>query len=312
VILKLSGLKHREVPLNAVKLTSYFDTQDESFWYVVIAWTADFGGYVIDYGVWPDQGRRDISKTRLVTKLSEKYSKLKNREAIHRAALKELCEEVLDQTYYDAEGGEHRITAAAVDVGDGEVRRTIPSWIAGQKKWKTILRPSVGVGVKTTDTPFAERKHDKKKTRRVGLNWYEAIDPATPGGSIVYIDVNSWKTFVANRWRAGGPRPADDPTYRPNEPGALYLWGTDPRYHATFGSHQCCEFVTRVKVEKTGRVVDQWLVKPNQNDNEHWDAIVGCAVLADYAGGVSLKNTGLKLTVRKKRRKTKKADVIKM
>ncbi len=312
VILKLSGLKHQEVPTNAAKLTCYIDTQDESFWYVVIAWTADFTGYVIDYGVWPEQGRRDISKTRLVQKLSEKYSQLKNREAIHRAALKDLCEYLLARDWLDAEGGVHRITAAAVDVGDGEVRRTIPSWIAGQKKWKTILRPSVGVGVKTTDTAFAERKHDKKKTKRVGLNWYEAVDPATPGGTITYIDVNSCKTFVANRWRAGGPRPADDPTYRPCEPGALYLWGTDPRYHSTFGTHQCCEFVTRVKVEKTGRVVDQWLVKPNQNDNEHWDGVVGNVMLADYVGGISLKNTGLKLTVRKKRRKTKKADVIKM
>lgn len=310
VILKLSGLKHREVPTNATKLVCYIDTQDESFWYVVIAWTADFTGYVIDYGVWPDQNeRRDISKNHLAQKLSQKYSHLKNREAIHRAGLKDLCEAILGREWIDSSGAPHKIAAAFVDVADGDVRKTIPSWIVGQKKWRTILRPAVGVGVRPSETPFAEKKKDKKKEKRRGMFWREEVDPSTPGGVIVYIDTNSAKTFTANRWRAGGPRPADDPTYRPCEPGALYLWGMDPRAHSTYGNHQCCEFVTRMTTDK-GRTVDQWEKKPNQNDNEHWDCTVGAIVLADLAGGVSLKNTGLKTTVRKRRKRSKKVEYL--
>ena len=311
VVLKLSGLGEGEVPLNATRLTCYIDTQDESFWYAVVAWTADFTGYVIQYGVWPDQhGRRDVSKSTLPEKLSKKYAHLKNREAIHRAALKDLCKEILGREWLDSARGVHKIAAACVDVADGDVRDTIPSWIAGQKEWRTILRPAIGAALKPGDLPFAERKKDLKKEKRRGLYWREEIDPRTPGGSIIYIDTNSAKTFLANRWRAGGPRPDSDPTYRPCEPGGLYLWGLDHRAHATVGAHQLSEWVNRLKHEKSGRDIDIWQKKPNQQDNEWWDCLVGCAVLADMAGGVSLKETGLKMTMRKKRRAPKRVEYL--
>lgn len=308
VVKKLSGLARRQPPDNTAKIVAYIDTQDESFWFVVIAWTADFTGYVIDYGVWPDQGRSDISKHKLRTTLGQYYPRLKNPEARHRAGLRDLCETVLGRDYIDTTGGVHRIAAALVDVKDGAVRKSIPNWIAGQDRWKTILRPAMGIGLKAADTPFAERKKDAKEKRR-GLYWYENKDPQTPGGTIVYIDANSAKTFLANRWRVGSPRPADDPTYRPNEPGALYLWGSDPHEHATFAAHQLAEYVTRVKHDKTGRLIDFWSIRPTRPDNEWLDAAAGCCILADYAGGISLKDAGLATTPSRRRRKYSAAEL---
>lgn len=311
IIKKLSGLKRYEPPTNATKVVCYIDTQDASFWYVVVAWTADFSGYVIDYGVWPEQARSDVTKANLTNTLAKKYPHLKNKEALHRAGLADLCENVLGREYRDSADHPHKISAALVDVKDGDVRITIPSWIAGQKKWRSILRPAMGVGLKASDTPFAERRFDPKKERRRGLYWHEDHDPQIPGGTIVFIDTNSAKTFGANRWRAAGERPDNDPTYRPCEPGAVYLWGMDPRTHTTFGAHMCSEWVKRVVDEKK-REIDFWTLRASHPDNEYFDGFTGCVILADFAGGVSLKGTGLKRTVRRKKQRTIKAEYFKI
>jgi Phage terminase large subunit (GpA) len=292
IIHKLSGLKHREVPPNAVRLTAFIDTQDESFWFVVIAWTADFTGYVIDYGAFPDPKTRDASKKRLRVTLSKLYPELKNKEARWRAGLSDLADELLARDYLDSEGRQHAITFALVDVADGDSAIPLRTWVKASK-WSKVLRCSMGLGLKPADTPLGERKRTDDEIRR-GLNWVEKRDKKIRGGSITYIDTNYWKTFVANRWRAGSPRPKNDSSYRPNEPGALYLWGTDPHTHSNFGSHQTSEFRTRLEHAKSGRTIDFWNLKPSRPDNEWFDGVVGNCVAADSAGGISLKDTGLK------------------
>lgn len=306
---KLSGLKRGQPPANTAKIVCYIDTQDESFWWAAVAWTADFTGYVIDCGVWPEQGRSEVSKAKLRKTLTSAYPQFKNPEPRQRAGLADLCDHVLGRDWLDADGGTHRISAALVDVKDGAVRKSIPSWIVGQKKWKTILRPAMGIGLKASDAPFGERKRDPKKERRRGLYWYENKDPQTPGGSIVFIDANSAKSFLANRWRVASPRPKDDPSYRPCEPGALYLWGLDPREHATFGAHHLAETVTRVTHEKSGRLIDFWQQKPNHPDNEWFDCLTGCCILADFAGGISLKDAGLATAPSRKRKRLSAAEL---
>lgn len=306
IIYKLSGLAHREVPKDAARITCYIDTQDESFWYVVIAWTNNFVGFVIDYGVWPEKNSRDGSKKKLRLSLSQKYPTLNVKEARWRAGLSDLCDELLSREWFDAEGRAHQITFALVDVADGDASIPLRSWVKQSKMWSKILRCSIGLGLKPADTPLGERKRTDDEIRR-GLNWVEKRDKKVRGGSLVYIDTNSWKTFTLNRWRSGSRRPDNDSSYRPNEPGALYLWGTDPFTHSTFGSHQTSETFTRLKNERSGRSMDFWALKPNRPDNEYFDGTVGNCVLADYAGGISLKDSGLKSAAKPKRRGPRKA-----
>lgn len=310
VIHKLSGLARREVPPNAVRTVCFIDTQDESFWYVVVSFTADFCGYIIDYGAWPDQKTLDTSKKRLKVTLSKKYKALRNPEARWRQGLSDLADELLGRNWTDSQGNEHAITAGFVDVADGDSSLSIRSWIK-TSKWNKVLYPSMGLGLKPADIPLGERKKGDDELRR-GLNWSVKRDKKIRGGTITWIDVNWWKSFCANRWRAGSPRPKNDPSYRPNEPGALYLWGTEAHTHSTFGVHQCSESSTTLKHEKSGRSIDFWTLKPNRPDNEWWDGLVGCCVLADFAGGVSLKDSGLKSATKRKPRRTKKATYLKM
>lgn len=308
VIHKLSGFKHREVPPDAVRLTCFIDVQDESFWYVVVAWTAHFTGYIIDYGCWPDAKSRDASKKTLKRTLTKAYPEFKNKEARWRAGLFDLCEQILGRDWLDGEGGPHAITYAFVDVADGDSSQPIRSWVKASK-WSKVLRCSMGLGLRPADTPLGERKKGDDELRR-GLNWSERRDKKVRGGSITWIDTNWWKSFVANRWRVGSPRPKDDKSYRANEPGAIYLYGLDPHAHNTFGIHQTSEYRTRLTHEKSGRTIDFWSLKPNRPDNEWFDGLVGNCVLADMAGGVSLKDTGLKSVPKPKRKGTRKATYL--
>ena len=308
ISLKLSGLAHREVPRNAAKVVAYIDTQDESFWYVVVAWTADFTGYVIDYGAWPDQKTRDVSKKKLRQSLAQKYKSQKTREGRWRQGLSDLCDELLGRDWLDGDGQAHSIAVAFVDVADGDSSLIVRSWIS-TCKWNKVLHPSMGANLKPTAQPFADRPKKPDEKRR-GLGWITSRDKKIRGGSITTIDTGYWKTFAANRWRTGSPRAKDQGSgYRPNEPGALYLWGTEPHTHATFAGHQMSEHAIPMTDDRTGRKLDVWTLKPNNPDNEWWDGTVGCCVLADVAGGISLKDSGLSLARSTGRRKLTAAEL---
>ena len=308
VIHKLSGLARYEVPANAAKLVCYIDTQDDSFWFVVIAWTADFAGYVVDYGAWPDQKTQDASKRKLRTSLGQKYKALKTREARWRAGLSDLCDAVLGREWLDSEGRGHSISVAFVDVADGDSSIEVRSWVRASVKWNKILRPSMGAAMRPGSTAFADQKRGKDELRR-GLNWVESRDKKIRGGSITTIDTNWWKSFVVNRWKTSSPRPANDRAYRPCEPGGLYLWGVDPHVHSTFGSHQTSESAKRLKDEKSGRSIDFWTLKPAKPDNEFFDGVVGCCVLANVAGGIELRDSGINLAASKGRRRLTAAEL---
>ena len=169
----------------------------------------------------------------------------------------------------------------------------INSWVRSKRAW--LVAVAAGLLSVTFDgvngaPPQTVKEPTPSKTPAAAP---EKKDKKVRGGTIVDIDTNRWKTFLANRWRSGSPRPANDPTYRPNEPGALYLWGTDANTHATFGSHQLSEYGDRQIHGRTGRSLEVWRLRPGA-DNERFDCMVGCCVLADYAGGISLKDAGLK------------------
>jgi Phage terminase large subunit (GpA) len=307
VIHKLSGLKHREVPANAARVTCFIDTQDESFWYTVIAWTSAYTGYVIDYGAWPDQHSRDASKKKLRQSLAQKYKSLKTREARWRQGLSDLCDELLARDWLDDEGHAHAITFAFVDVADGDASLELRAWVKASK-WSKVLKPSMGAAMKPGATPMGEQKKSMDEIKR-GLNWIEKRDKKIRGGTITTIDTNWWKSFSINRWQSSSPRVQNDSSQRPNEPGGLYLWGTDPHAHSTFGAHQVSETAKRLEDTKTGRKIDFWSLKPNKPDNEWFDGVVGCCVLANMAGGIELKDSGLNLAQSKGRKKLSAAEL---
>ncbi|HPD32411.1 MAG TPA: phage terminase large subunit family protein, partial [Phycisphaerae bacterium] len=50
---KTSGHARGEVPIGCTHLTMFIDVQAKALFWLVVAWEADFTGYVIDYGTEP-------------------------------------------------------------------------------------------------------------------------------------------------------------------------------------------------------------------------------------------------------------------
>src|SRR5687767_9632974 len=58
---KLSRLPKACVPNGCTHVTAFIDVQGNLLYYLVCAWGEDFTGYVIDYGVYPDQRRSNFT-----------------------------------------------------------------------------------------------------------------------------------------------------------------------------------------------------------------------------------------------------------
>lgn len=302
VVTKLSGLKCREVPSTAVKIVAFCDVQHESLWWVVVAWTADFTGYVIDYGVWPEPSRLDgVSKSKLRKTLTKQYPDQRDPAVRIRCGLDDLAAKLLDRSWLDVDGRDHRISLLFVDQKEGQFSKSIRAW-AKSCRWSSIVRPYGGLGIGPAEEPLPNRKK-KDGTVRQDLYLVEEKDRSVKGGTIVSVDKYWWSSFAAARWRAGSPRPKNDPALRPCEPGALYLWGTDPLIHSTFGAHQVSEYSTAISHPKSGRTVQIWKPRPGAPDNDWWDGLVGCCAAAAYAGGISLKDSGLSVAPSRKRKR---------
>jgi phage terminase large subunit GpA-like protein len=85
----------------------------------------------------------------------------------------------------------------------------------------------------------------------------------------VILDVNMWKTVVAQRLRG------------PTEPNGIALFGEFPQEHQMLGDQLAAEY--SILNEARGRKVNEWKLRPGR-DNHWWDCIVGSAVAASIAG----------------------------
>jgi Phage terminase large subunit (GpA) len=307
--LKLSGYKRGYVPPECVKLTAFVDVQESSLWWGVIAWTDAFGGFVIDYGAWPDQGTTDVHRNNVRKSIAQKYRNLGSKQARLRAAIADLSDELLSRQWSGDDGRTLEIVVMGIDVGDGDAAKPLRSWaIDKENKWRSRIQPCMGIAVRPQDEPINERKKGKTEVAR-GLNWYCLRDPEFKGGTIQYTNVNWWKSFVAARWRSASPRSKNDPGWRPNDGGSLYLWGTDPQVHTTFATMFLAERCERITNESKGRSCDVWTIKNKSLPNEFLDILVGAAALASRQGGIELRDAGLSTALTKKRKKLTAAEL---
>jgi len=89
----------------------------------------------------------------------------------------------------------------------------------------------------------------------------------------VVFDTNYWKSFAHARLAV----PMGDP-------GSLSLFGRTPALHRLLADHLLSEY--RVKTEGRGRVVDEWKLRLDGQDNHWFDCAVGAAVAASMEGAV--------------------------
>lgn len=275
----LNGLERREVPHDTHKVTVFVDLHDDLLFWMVVAWTNDFTGHVVDYGVFPEQPRWYFNRgdqslitlnplTAAEAKAMKKETARRLRNAAIMGGLETLLRRLMAESY-DVAGDEDGTQFQKIDrifVDSGYVHRVVETVIR-KLGCSAIVKPSLGVPIGAKDTPMEFWKRDKDKSTP-GHHWIEER-PQKRTLKTIKMDVNYWKTIVHDALSlSAGTR------------GGLTFWGRNPEKHRMVSEHLTAETVQLVEAKHK---VYEWALKPTA-ENHLFDCLVGNFVAASTFG----------------------------
>jgi len=265
VAARFNGRKRGEAPLATSVVTMFIDLHDKVLFWCVCAWQQDFTGYVLDYGVFPDQRRRHFTQEDAPRPLSRVFPGM-GVDATLQAGLEQLVNESLPREWPRTGGGVLRIEKCLVDMGyKAKIVADVKHKVGG-----AALVLAKGVGIRAGSKPMAAYKRHPGEVH--GHRWYFPNVKGTQEFPHVAVDVNWWKTFVHAALSVA-----------PGDPGALTLFGRSADEHRLFSEHVAGS-ETWTLTHGHGRDVHEWKSKPARPDNHWFDCLVGCAVAASLAG----------------------------
>lgn len=277
---KTNGIKRGILPVAAQHLTMFIDVHENLLFYAVCAWGADFSGWVIDYGTYPDQKRRRFTLKKATATLAM-ASPRAGLEGSIRAGLDAVAGLFLAREWQREDGAAMKIERCLIDTG---WKPDVVYDFARHSDHAAVLIGSRGFGCGAKMKPMTE--YQKKPGERLGWNWLIA-KTTDRAGRVLRFDTNHWKGFVHARLAAIH-----------GDKASLSLFGRDPREHDLFAEHLTAE--AAVRVTANGRTVDEWALKPGVADNHWLDCVVGCAVAGSVLGA-KLEAAGYTSKVKRKR-----------
>lgn len=284
LLARTSGVPRGLVPDEAERLVAFVDVQAHALFYTVSAFSRRFDGWVVDFGIFPDQGRDYVTYREAKKTLGLAYPSA-GREGGITAGLDDLAEKILGREWRRHGGGVVPVELMLVDAN--YETETIYSWARASPHAARVM-PSRGRYYGATAKPINERK--RKRGERTGPGWFI---PA-PGGrrsirELVW-DANHWKSFTWSRLMT----PKGDPSamYLPGEPA-------EARRLRMLADQLTAETRQRV-TSSSGRTIDEWTNQRNR-DNHLLDTTVGTVVAASVLG-VSLLEGERREGGRKRRR----------
>lgn len=264
---KVNGYTRGVIPNDVAHLSAFIDVQGKMLFWAVCGWRADFTGYVIDYGAWPEQRRTYYSLADAAPTIADKCPG--GLEAGIFKALELLTGQLLGREWPVDGGQAMKIGRCLIDANWGESTPTVYSFCR-QSPHSAILLPTHGRGVKASGSPIL--LWPSQEGEQVGLNWRirRTTKKHAPIRHGVY-DTNFWKSFMHAR------------LFVPiGAKGCLSLFKADPSTHRMLADHLHAEYP--VAVESQGRKVSEWQERPNHPDNHWLDCLVGCCVGASVLG----------------------------
>ena len=264
---RVNGLARGRVPLACDRLTMFIDVQKSLLYYVVIAWSEDFTGAVIDYGSWPDQHRRQFSLADANPTIQSKFPKAGFEGGLY-AALTALTDDYLGREWEREDGAVLKIERALVDANWGQSTDIVYQFCR-QSTHAGVIMPSHGRYVGASSKPMTEYR--KQPGDRLGFNWMIPNVAGKRAIRHVIYDTNFWKSFIHTRL-----------AMELGDKGGLTLYGRIPGVHQLLAEHLTAEY--KIKTQGRGRTVDEWKIKPDRTDNHWLDCIAGCAVCASMLG----------------------------
>ena len=275
------------VPDEATRLVAFADVQNDALYYTVMAFDDTFNGWVVTYGTTPEQKDRNLKYRDLRVKLTKLYPG-ETLEVRLRAALSELTDSLLTRSFQKPNGEVINISRMLVDANWGASRDIVYNWIR-KSEFRNIVIPSHGKYVGASTEPL-NAGQVKQPGKRIGINWRTMISKEMPIRYALY-DTNFWKSFSWERLNA-----------MIGSSGCFTLFRQPAREHLAFATNLRSEYP--VKTEGRGRTVDEWKLKPGE-DNHYFDCLVGCCVAASMEG-VAMRDQ-LDKTPKTRQRRTKEA-----
>jgi len=259
---RVTNVPRGTVPANHHRLTAFVDVQDRVLFWLVASWSDTFGGHVVSYGVYPDQGVTFFEAGSAKRTLAAAAGGA-GFEAALSAGLEHVTQTLIGRDWPREDGTAMRISQMMIDANWGKSTATVRTF-AKRSAFAGVILPSHGRGIGASSPAL----NDKGKARgdRLGLNW--RIGQVQGQRSCTY-DTNYWKTFVASRLRLAT-----------GDPEAIVFCAGE---HDMLWDHLTNEYPVRTESAR-GRVVDEWKLSGTRFENHWWDCLVGSAVSASIAG----------------------------
>jgi hypothetical protein len=260
---RLSGIPRGIVPAKSQYLTAFVDSSDHVLWWMVCAWQKDFTGWIVDYGTWPDQGRREFYKSELPHTIESKLPGRSWDEAFIHAH--NSLEAMLLSEWRDQNGQSREVDLLLKDVRDGGQKKQIDAQVSYSPQ-KTRIRTSLGFG----PAPGKKPVHfygDKNLDRHTHSHW---VERRSQNPMFVNFDSNHWKTNAARML-----------TTVMGAASSVCLPGTEDHVHAMVAEHFTSERAKTKSVDTNSHTA--WDQLPGR-DNDWWDTYVGNCVAASMLG----------------------------
>jgi hypothetical protein len=278
------------LPASTEWLVASIDVQGSVLYWFVWAFDQRFGGQLVDYGVWPEQPRRELSLRGMRRTMADQYGG-SDADAQVRAALDDLFRVRIAREWERIDGAKMRPTIAGVDANYQASGKGVRAFCAQSQVGFPVV-PTIGRSIKATNAPMAE--WPQQEGRRVGDGWV-LTKPSGRTIRTLLVDTNLWKTRAARQLATPLAGEGCLSLYRPPQ-------GEERTHH-----RQVCEQLTveaAKKVESGGRTVFEWTAPPGA-DNHATDGLVigmACASLAGLVRGGPAPNL-----VKRKRRSVRYA-----
>lgn len=264
---KVNSRPRGQVPLACHELTAFIDVQERLLYHTVVAWDAAFGGYVVDYGTYPNQKRAQFTARRAPRTLKMAHRGMGLDAAIY-AGLDALTKDLLGREWKQEGGAVMRIGLCLIDCNWGQQTETVYQFCR-QSVHAPVLTPSRGQGIGASNRPLSEYRRGRGD--KIGHHWWIPSVKGKRALKHVEIDTNYWKSFIHERFATAM-----------GDKGCLSIFGKKAFAHRMLAEHVTAEY--RVRTFGRGRTVDEWKSPTNKPDNHWFDCLVGCACAASMRG----------------------------
>lgn len=262
---KQHGTPRGALPIEASRVTAFVDVHGNALYWVVMGWSDEFGGYVVDFGIYPEQAE-DYVELKKIRRTMRKRHKGTDEEGAIYASLSELITGetgLMQREWRRPDGGVAQIEMVLIDSGWNSA--LVKRWV--RAAGRPSIRASKGHGLGAKQKPMSE--WTLAKGCRRGREWIETR-PAKDPVKLVNYNANYWKTQTQN----GLAQPIGNRS-------AISFPKASPRSLALLADHLLAEKGIRVSTPTSSAI--EWTCPPGV-DNHFGDGVVGCAVGASMLG----------------------------